>query len=294
MNKVVMAGMSQSSEKRSTAKIVSILSGKGGVGKSVFACNLAERAASLGYRVLLVDADFSLGNVHILTNTAVDHGVGMFAFNQLSLKEVSTHIAPGLDILVSEANRNTKKLHDAGEAAAMMKKLCQQATEYDLVLLDHGSGKSDAAVVIALASDMNILLVVPELTSLADGFGLFKHLIQTDSEINCSLVVNRTESDEEGENVYQKFSALAKRFLNRVPPCLGYLPEDQTVKESVSCQRFFTTLSADSVATQSITKICHSLVRRLSLKPKLERTKNKKTINQNQAVADIKEQHPYG
>ena len=122
MNKLRLVTASQVPEKSAAAKIISVFSGKGGVGKTVFACNLAERIGSLGYRVLLVDADFSFGNVHLLTNADGDKGVGMFASGRLSLKEVSTRITDHLDILASESNHDTKKLYDAEAAAAMMKK----------------------------------------------------------------------------------------------------------------------------------------------------------------------------
>ena len=289
MNKLRLVAASQGPEKRTSAKIVSILSGKGGVGKTVFACNLAERIGSLGYRVLLVDADFSFGNVHFLTNAAGDYGVGMFASGRLSLKEASTRITDGLDILASESNHETKELYDAKAAAAMMKKLCQQADDYDLVLIDHASGKSDAATVMAFASDLNILVVIPELTSLADGYGLFKHLIQTGSRINCSLVINRAESSDEADYVRRKFAALSDRFLNRVAPCLGYLPEDPAVKESVSSQRLIADVRGDSEALQSLTRIGRSLVQEFFSLTEGSQVTDKIRINENKAVADIRE-----
>lgn len=280
---------SQVPEKSAAAKIVSVFSGKGGVGKTVFACNLAERVGSLGYRVLLVDADFSFGNVHFLTNAGSDYGVGMFASGQLSLKEASTRITDHLDILASESNHDTKKLYDAKAATTMMKKLHQQANEYDLILIDQASGKSDAATVMALASDLNVLIVVPELTSLADVYGLFKHLIQTDSRINCSLVINRTESSDEADYVHRKFAALSDRFLNRMAPCLGYLPEDRAVRESVSSQRLLADVHDDSEALQSLARIGRSIVQEFFSLTKRSRVTDKIKINENQAVADIKE-----
>ena len=288
MNKLRLVAASQVPEKSAAAKIVSVFSGKGGVGKTVFSCNLAERIGSLGYRVLLVDADFSFGNVHFLTNAAGDYGVGMFASGRLSLKEASTRITDHLDILASESNHDTKELYDAKAAAAMMKKLRQQANEYDLILIDHASGKSDAATVMALASDLNVLVVVPELTSLADGYGLFKHLIQTDSRINCSLVINRAESGDEADYVRSKFAAISDRFLNLMAPCLGYLPEDRAVRESVSSQRLLVDVRDDCEALQSLTRIGRSIVQEFFSLTERSGVTNKIRINENQTVADIR------
>jgi flagellar biosynthesis protein FlhG len=289
LNKLRFVAASQVPEKSAATRIVSVFSGKGGVGKTVFACNLAERIGSLGYRVLLVDADFSFGNVHFLTNANGDYGVGMFASGRLSLKEASTRITDHLDILASESNHDTKQLCDAKLAAATMKKLRQQADEYDLILIDHASGKSDAATVMALASDLNVLVVVPELTSLADGYGLFKHLIQTDSRINCSLVINRAESSDEADYVRRKFAALSNRFLNRMVPCLGYLPEDRAVRESVSSQRLLADVRYDSEVLQSLTRIGSSVVQEFLSLTERSWVAGKIRINENQVVADIKE-----
>lgn len=288
MNKLQLVAPSQGVKKRSAAKIVSVLSGKGGVGKTVIACNLAERIASLGYRVLLVDADFSFGNVHFLTNAAADYGVGMFASGRLSLREASTRITDRLAILASESDGHTKGLYDADAAAAMMKKLRQQAAEYDFVLIDHASGKSDAATVMAAASDLNILVVVPELTSLADGYGLFKHLSQTGARINCSLVINRAESGDEADYVRRKFAALSDRFLDRVPLCLGYLPEDPAVKESVSSQRLIADVAGDSDVVQALSGISRSVVGEFFPSSQGSRMTGELRINENQAVADTR------
>jgi len=289
LNRLRFIDTQRNSDQSSHPKTVSILSGKGGVGKTVIACNLAERIASLGYRILLVDADFNFGNVHILNNVSCDYGLGAFASGRLSLKESSLRITDRLDILVSDSTHDTKDLYDVRMAAAMMKNLDQQAGEYDFVLIDHGSGKSDAATAIASASDMTIMVVVPELTSLADGYGLFKHLIQSDSRINCCLVVNRAESTDEADYVHTRFTALTERFLNSEPSYLGYLPEDQVVKESVSAQRLIANLSRDSRIIKSLADIGRSLVEELFSSTEGKQRLQETAINQNQALADIKE-----
>ncbi len=286
MNRLPFVDAAQACPECRSPKIVSVLSGKGGVGKSVFACNLAERIASLGYRVLLVDADFSFGNVHVLVNAAAEFGVGAFACGRLSLKEATIRITDRLDILASESNHDTKMLYDAKAAAAMMKQLGRQADEYDLVVIDHASGKSDAATVMALASDLNILVVIPELTSLADGYGLFKHLVQTGPRISCSLVINRAESRDEADYVRRKLAALCDRFLNRLLPGLGYLPEDPAVKESVSSQRLLADVPDDSEVLQSLAGIGRRLVQEF-FSP--TRVTDKIGINENEATADIRE-----
>lgn len=269
-------------------KTVSVLSGKGGVGKTVVACNLAERISSLGYKVLVVDADFTWGNVHILTNAAVDHGLGLVASGQLSLKEASTRITDRLDILAAEPSGKSMDPYDANTAATVMKKLRRGAGEYDFIIIDHSSGRYVATTAMACESDLNLLIVVPELTSIADSYGLYKHLIETKPQVACSLLINRTISAEEADYIHRKFAALAERFLNRIPHCLGHLLEDEIVKESISSQRLIASMSADSAAAQSLTKISRSLVQEFFLAAEKDQVTSEKRINVNQAVADIR------
>ncbi len=288
MNKLrLVSSLHQKSNTR--VKIVSILSGKGGVGKSIVAANLAERLTAVGYRVLLVDADFSFGNIHILTNSENDYGVGLYASGRLSLREAVKQIIPSLDILASESNAETKKLYEVKNAAAFIKQLRSDGEGYDFIIVDHCSGKSEAATVMAFGSDMNLILIVPELTSLADGYGLFKHLIQTSSRVNCGLVVNRAVSAEEALYIHHKFEALTERFLKRTLSSLGYLPESPVVRQSLASQRFIAQIQEDSDVVQQLMKINQDLVRRLFPAGENEPRVVKRAINNNPALADIRE-----
>lgn len=270
-------------------KIISVMSGKGGVGKTVVACNLAERISSLGYKVLLVDADYNFGNVHILTNTVVYHGLGLFASGQLSLKEALTKLTDRLDILAADPGGNSIDPYDAVTAATVMKRLRRESRGYDFIIIDHSSGKSATATVMACESDMSLLIVVPELTSIADCYGLYKHLVESKPDIAVGLLINRVISAEEADYIHEKFNALTERFLNRILSYLGHLPEDEIVKESISSQKLIASLSVDSVVAQSLTKIGQFLFQKVFSSTEAGQITSQRTINVNPAVADIRE-----
>jgi flagellar biosynthesis protein FlhG len=288
-NRLRLEKTASDSDTRRQTKFVSILSGKGGVGKTVIACNLAERIASQGCRVLLVDADFGLGNVHLLTNTVVEYGVGALAAGQLSLKEAVTGIFPRLDILASESNRLTSDLLDTAAAGALMKVLRQQARDYDLVVLDHSSGKSTAATTISLASELSLIVTVPELTALADGYGLLKHLAQSRAGSRCTMIVNRTSSPGEATYVREKLTAMAERFLNCPLSWLGALPEDPAVRDSISRQQLLCHAAAGSAMLTALEKSALQLIQQFDLQRVTRSTQSKIQINESKVTADIKE-----
>ena len=289
MDRRLFAKRRQIPGKAASPRIVSIHSGKGGVGKTVIACNLAERLASRGYRLLLVDADFNFGNVHIMTNTGHDYGVGTFATGRLSLPEASMRIMDRLDILASESNNDTRALYSPARTRALMRDLRRQASDYNLILVDNSSGRFEAAMVMASFSDLNILVMVPEVTSLSDGYGLFKHLVGTVPESCWGVLLNRCRSSVEADYVHEKFAALTERFLKNSPRYLGYLPEDPAVRESVSWQRLIANGCENASVMQPLTDIGHRLIEQMNLRVTRNRMTVEIGINENQAVADIKE-----
>jgi len=267
------------------AVLVSVLSGKGGVGKSVVAFNLAEALASDGARVLLVDADFGTGNIHILANLDSEYGIGEFADGRLSLVEAVRPFAPNLDILTSAVTGPSGDLGTVSNAVQIARQLRRQATTYDLVILDHGSGISDPATVMASASDLNLLLLIPELTSIADCYGLFKYLKKSNSAIKCALLLNRVRTEEESEYVRTKFSAVAERFLGEVPSFLGALSEDDIIRQSIASQQPAVAVDPDS----RIVKDLGTIARKLAGQYLRTRTVgNNQKININAAAADTR------
>lgn len=239
--------------------LVSILSGKGGVGKSVTAFNLAETLASSGRRVLLVDADISTGNIHILANLKSDYGLREFADGRLSLAEAVRPFAPNLDILPSISTGAAAEAGTVSSAVNIARQLRFQGSGYDLVILDHASGISDPATVMASASDLNLLMLVPELTSIADCYGLFKYLKQANSSVTCSLLLNRVEGDEESDYVRSKFLAVADRFLGDVPGFLGYLSEAVALRQSVARQEPVAIVTPDSRIVRDFSALSQKL-----------------------------------
>lgn len=269
--------------------VVSVLSGKGGVGKSIISLNLAERASSMGFRTLLVDADFTSGNLHILSNTGSNRGLRRFAQKEATLDKLVRPLTPTLDLLTSGSGQPLEEFEDIKLVGQMARRLRESAHEYDVVVIDHASGVSKAATVIGAVSDTNLLVVIPELTSISDCYGLCKYLYSTYDQIDCRLVINRVNSEEESEYVRTKFSAVARRFLGRSPAYAGSVVEDTAVKLAVARQQPMAHAAPDSDVCQSLT----SIARDLFGEPKQDSNGAEKAplqkININPATAEIRE-----
>ena len=272
-----------------SGRMISILSGKGGVGKTVVAFNLAERLNAAGLRVLLVDCDFVCGNSHILANVCPEYGLGNYLAGQLSLNEAVTAVGEDFDILTATGVGNQIDSGNVSAAAHLAEHLQRDSRDYDAVVFDHSSGICDAATVLAHASDVSILVVLPELMSISDSYGLYKYLTEKNSKIDCRLYVNRVRESGEAEYIRRKFCAMTERFLKRVPGYLGYLMESEAIRKSVAGQQPVRGIDPDSAALRQLTDVAQRLMGTVERGRQSRRPLIEASINNEPATADIKE-----
>ncbi len=273
----------------SSPAIVSILSGKGGVGKSVIAYNLAERLSYAGKKILLVDYDLSCGNLHILSNQNYDAGLDEYSSNNLNLNESTLKLSLKLNLLSASKQGLRNRLYSAGNAVQFIKKICRDATDYDMIIIDHSSGISESSMAIAHISDLNILVVVPELTSISDCYGLFKHLIRINDQALCRLLINRIVQNEKPENIYGKLSAITEKFLGHSLKPIGWLSDDAIICKAVASQMSATAADENSKIVQEFNKIANSVLNLLYRSRDEMLSTNENDINVNPALADIRE-----
>ncbi len=279
--------------------IVSILSGKGGVGKSVIALNLAERASTHGMRTLAIDLCSAGGNLHLLSNCTPQVGVEQYLSGNISLSSSVVSISQNCDLLC----RTTTGPIDTLDAVSLSHRLCDQlrndASDYDLVIIDHGSGVSENSTNIAIHSDCAMLVVIPELTSIADCYGLYKYLTEKNSDTDCRILINRTKSADDADYLSGRLTEMAKNFLRRSPSVAGAICEDQLVGQSISAQSPMAKMSRQSVALEQIGSIALDLSNEIlsrrdqavgtAFNPRFGSVTPPTTINNIAATADIEE-----
>ena len=284
--------LKRSADRRQTtghARIISVISGKGGVGKSVLTMNLAERLAARGARVLTVDADLTGANQHILANVMCDFGLAEYTAGSLSLREAVTPAGDRLDLLASASVAPAFDPADSLAAARFVERLRTDTAAYDYVMIDHSSGVSKAATVLAHASDLNIMVLVPELTSIADCFGLYKHLLTVNQSLECGLLINRAESIGEADFIHKKYGAMTERFVGRAPSYLGYLLEDSLFRKAVAGQLSVAQLSPEATTVGLLDNLAAgvtALIERITGEPPYE---DEKKLMYYEAAAEIRE-----
>ena len=230
----------QNLPKRPLARVITVTSGKGGVGKSNTAINLAIQFRKMGQRVIILDADFGLANIEIMFGAVPKHNLCDLIYQGKNIKEIITwgpmdvgFISGGSGIAgMSNLSRNylTYIIQNLAELDAIA----------DIIIIDTGAGISDAVLEFLVASGEIILVTTPEPTSITDSYSLLKALNRhhrfSKENSKIKVIANRVDTEEEGKNLYNKLNAVVSRYLKLPIDYLGAIPQDNQVANAVMQQ----------------------------------------------------------
>jgi MinD-like ATPase involved in chromosome partitioning or flagellar assembly len=165
-----------------------------------------------------------------------------------------------LSMLAGSASGQVDGLSTVPQIAQFAAKLRREAEGFDLIVIDHSSGISSTAAVLASASDLNLLVLVPELTSISDCYGLYKYLHQADGSTHCRFLFNRVESDNEAQYLWSRLAAMVDQYLGDMPQLAGVLFEDSIIRQAVAGQKPVSALTSDSPVLHSLENMIRGLL----------------------------------
>lgn len=237
------------------AKAISILSGKGGVGKSNFSLNFSLQLAQKGYSVLLCDMDIGMGNIDILMGLSTSNTLVDIFEKQLSIHEIVrkgpgdlSYIAGGTGIasIFELSSQRVERL--ISEFSSLLQ-------TYDYVIFDMGAGMTEGMLQFLRAVNEIVIVTTPEPTSITDAYATIKFLSMNDVLTTYLLVVNKIDTHEDGMSVYNRLNRVIQQFLNKEAHLLGLIPDDKAVGRAVIRQVPFTLFDPKSSASQAIAAI---------------------------------------
>ena len=244
---------------RPVARVVAITSGKGGVGKTNFSSNLAITLAARGQRVILVDADLGLANVHVVLGIVPRFHLEHVMQGEKTLKEVLYPGPGGIHIIGGGSGLTELANLDEARRSRFIQSLSELDSLADVVLLDTGAGLSHNVMSFLCAVDEVIVVTTPEPTAITDAYATIKVLSQENPRAQQRLVINMAQSEADAQAVAQRLQGIARRFLNRDLDCLGYLPHDAAVSRAVRAQQPFTLFQPNAPAARAIVQIAARL-----------------------------------
>jgi flagellar biosynthesis protein FlhG len=242
-------------------RVMSVTSGKGGVGKSNVVVNLGLALAQRGLKVLLIDADLGLGNLDILLGLTPQRTLQDALASQLKLAEVILEGPGGLKILPASSGIAELTILDDFHKLFLLNEMDHYTEDVDVVLIDTGAGISPNVLFFNIGAQERILVVNNQPPAIADAYALIKILASRHGETSFKLLVNGLTSHREAELVYRTLLRVAERFLGHeiTLDYLGFVPYDRALPNAVMRQQPVLGLYPQSPASKAFVAIAQTL-----------------------------------
>ena len=237
LRNIIKAG---SPQQRPLARIITVTSGKGGVGKSNTAINLAIQFRKMGQRVIILDADFGLANIEVMFGAVPKHNLCDLIYQGKNIREIITWGPMEVGFI------------SGGSGIAGMSNLSRDYLNYiiqnlveldemaDTIIVDTGAGISDAVLEFLVASGEILLVTTPEPTSITDSYSLLKalrrHPRYSPEASQIKVLANKVFGEAEAEALYEKLEAVVGRYLKMPISYLGMIPQDTQLAKAVMQQ----------------------------------------------------------
>lgn len=248
-----------------TQYAISVLSGKGGVGKSVLAANIAYILSQMNFKVLLWDTNRKFPNTHLIFGVEPTIRISEVHRGLVSVDKAIFRIDENLDLLADEPATYLTQDEDKLNFTDIYKELLLK-TNYDFIIFDTSPGLNDVNFEVAAISDLIYLVITDEPTSLLDGYALIKVFSQF---INCDqikLIVNNAIDEEDGNEIAKKMNLATKKFLDLEIELAGIIPYSRIVRQSIIRQEIFLKTNPDDDISKSLKKLCDNLLERIGFK----------------------------
>jgi flagellar biosynthesis protein FlhG len=249
---------------RTRATVIAITSGKGGVGKSNIAVNLAITFAMAGKEVVLLDADLGLANADVLCNMDLPFNLSHVIANKKDVKDVLFK-APGGFRLLGGAS-GLARMADLTEfdRQRLVNALGELEQTADIILIDTGAGISPNVLSFTRAADDVLVVTTPEPTAITDAYAMVKVISKDNQPRRVSLLVNQARNGNEARLVYDRIATVSKKFLNVRVLDAGFVLSDQEVPTAVRRRTPFVIGAPKSQAAHCVAQLAMRLAQGVS------------------------------
>ena len=219
------------------ATVIAVTSGKGGVGKTNVAINLAAGLSRLGHRVALIDGDFSLGSVDVMLGLTPEAHVGHLLSGERTVAEVLVDGPCGINVLAAASGVPPLTTLGAEQRARLDAALAEARETHDFLVIDTAPGIGDHVLGLLTLAQHVLLVTSTDPTAMVDAYAVAKVLWQTVPRAEISLVANGVRDGAEGRLAFSQIDRAAVRFLGHHLRYLGFVPDDPAVRDAVLRQR---------------------------------------------------------
>ncbi|MDR1307272.1 MAG: MinD/ParA family protein [Treponema sp.] len=238
------------------ARIITVTSGKGGVGKTNVSVNLALAYARAGKKVVVMDADLGLANVNVMLNMIPKFNLYHVIRKQKTMKEIMVETEYGISIVAGASGFSKIANLNESERQGFIDELGTLSSA-DIVIIDTSAGVSSNVLDFVAAADDSVIITTPEPTAITDAYGIIKIIATEINSLNMGLklVVNRVKNAAEGAKIADRMINITSQFLNLKLEYLGFIYDDTAVSHAVLKQRPFMVVDPKCKASQCVQHI---------------------------------------
>ncbi|MEX0605468.1 MAG: AAA family ATPase [Marinobacter sp.] len=229
--------MTDSKHVSANPRVIAVTGGKGGVGKTSIALNLALTLAREGQKVALLDGDLDLANVAIMLGRYPKQTLEHVLRRECTLDEAIMEGPSGLHIIPGASGVQRCMEMGVADSLDLLRGLAALERRYDYILIDTAAGLQPVVLHMIASAAMACVVVTPDPTSLTDAFSLIKVLQRRGYRRTPSVLVNMARGASQAQSVFQRFAAASQRHLGVRPHYLGAIWRDETLRQSVITQR---------------------------------------------------------
>lgn len=258
-----MPGNAADKAKSVTTRVISVASGKGGVGKTSASVNLAWSLGAAGRKVCILDADLGLSNVDILLGVSPKHTLEEVIFQDLPIEQAVLNVGPGVDLLAGESG--VAHMADLGrEQRQRLTSEFAKLSTYDYLIVDNSPGISPHVISLCLASEEIVVVITPEAASVTDAYALIKVLKENGLWRSPLVLFNRVRSLNQAKAIFTKFNETIRGYLSLSCRFLGAIPEDAAVAKAAALRTPLVEADRSAPAAMSLVEAARNLDAALS------------------------------
>ncbi|HVK61676.1 MAG TPA: MinD/ParA family protein [Bdellovibrionales bacterium] len=241
-------------------RVISITSGKGGVGKTSIVSNTALQLAREGKRVLILDGDLGMANVDIMFNVRPQKTIQHVISGECEMSEILVEVAKNVTLIPGGNGIFALQNMSVFEKQALLNEVSQLGHRFDVMLIDTAPGIDDNVLYLNSAAQEICVVVTPDPASVADSYALIKVLHQRCRENRFSIICNQVKDEADGQRLFNKLDAIANRFLYVGLDYKGSIPSDLNLRQATRAQQLVTQSHPEAVSSQAIRKLAAQFV----------------------------------
>ena len=241
-------------------KVIAVTAGKGGVGKSNVAINLAIGLAQCKKNVMLLDADLGLGNLDILLGLYPKYNLSHVIKGQCTLNDIILQGPYGISVIPASSGADFMTQLLPSELAGIVDSFNELTEDLDYMIIDTAAGISDTVLSFARSSQELIVILCDEPTSLADAYALITVMRKRYEVMHYHILVNMVRNPKEGRELFNSLFKVSEQFLDVHLDYLGAIPFDEQVHRAVKKQQSVLTAYPDSYAAEAFRQITNKVM----------------------------------